>query len=228
MKESQRALERPRVALALVDDHTVVRQGLATLLAQLAPEVEVKSQAASADEALVRLRAAPHDLVLLDVSMPGRSGLDVLKDLLARWPELRVVMLSMHADFTFAERALRGGARGYVLKSEGIEVLVEAIRAVMDGRVYLSRSLADDLIHRWAGGRQPGDGPPVEQLTDREFEVFKLLGEGRDTREVGQALHISARTVETHRQNIRVKLGIKRTRDLYLFAARWLEQHRAG
>lgn len=203
----------------------MVRQGLASLLEQQAPEVVVAGQASSADEALALLRSQRLDVVLLDVSMPGRSGLELLKDLVARWPEVHVIVLSMHADFTFAERALRGGARGYVLKAEGIEAVVDAIRRVLTGTVYLSRSLADDFVQRYAAGGTV-QRAPVERLTDREFEVFKLLGEGLDTREVAAALHISARTVETYRQNIRVKLGMKRVRELYLFAARWVQEHR--
>lgn len=214
-----------RLRVALIDDHAVVRQGLGSLLVQRAPDVVISGEAATAAEGLVLLRDQPHDLVLLDVSLPGRSGLELLKDITVRWPTTPVVFLSMHADFTYAERAIRGGARGYVLKSEGIDAVVAAIRRVIEGAIYVSPVLAERFVQRYAGGAGEGR-TPVERLTDREFEVFKLFGEGLDAREIAAALHISARTVETYRQNIRGKLGTKRVRDLYLFAARWVQEHR--
>lgn len=191
----------------IVDDHSVVRHGLATLLARV-PEFTVCGEAASFDEALAGIEAAKPDLAVIDITLKDRSGLDLIRDLRAKNPDFRALVLSMHDELEYAGRALRVGARGYVMKENADDVLVDAIRAVLRGEVFVSAPAQQRLVQNMAEGNASG-GPAggVSDLTDRERDVFERLGRGFTTKRIADELGLSARTVEVHRANIKRKLG---------------------
>jgi DNA-binding NarL/FixJ family response regulator len=203
----------------LVDDHPLTRHGLAQLIAQQ-PDLVVCAEAGSAEDALKSVRGHQPNLVLVDVILPGKPGLELIKDLTTMFPEVAVLVFSMHDESLYAERALRAGARGYVMKSVGGEEMLKAIRHVLAGKVYLSQELSARILDSLSGNvRRPAGVLSV--LSDREFEVFQLVGEGLPTREIGLRLHISGKTVETHRLSIREKLGLKNPAELTKYAIRW-------
>jgi DNA-binding NarL/FixJ family response regulator len=162
----------------------------------------------------------PH-LVIVDVTLPGKPGLELIKELRTFFPEILLLVVSMHDESLYAERALRAGARGYLMKNEGGDKLLDAIRHVLSGKVYLSESLSDQILDLFSTGRPRRNKTPMGQLTDREFEVFQFIGQGLTTREMSAKLHMSAKTVETHRLHIRAKLGLKTGPELIKYAVRW-------
>ena len=157
------------------------------------------------------------DLVLMDITMPGKSGLELVKDLKALHPQLAILALSMHEETLYAERMLRAGAGGYITKQQPPEELVKAIRQVLDHHVYLSREASEKLLQRFSGKPQ-ANRSPMELLTDREFEIFQLIGQGQTPKEIARQLHLSAKTVAVHNANIRQKLNLKTTAQLIRFA----------
>lgn len=205
--------------ILLVDDHPLMRHGLAQLIDQQ-PDLIVCDEAGSAEEALHHVQALRPDLVLVDVTLPGKPGLELIKDLSTMFPEIAVLVFSVHEESLYAERALRAGARGYLMKSIGGEELLRAIRHVLAGKVYLSPDLSARILDSLSGSlRRPAGVLSV--LSDREFEVFRLVGEGLPTREIALQLHISGKTVETHRLRIREKLGLRNPSELTKYAIRW-------
>jgi DNA-binding NarL/FixJ family response regulator len=184
-------------------------------------DLTVCGEAGDAAQALTAVKTSQPDVVLADVTLPGKHGLELIKDLRALHPEVAVLVVSMHDENLYAERALRAGARGYIMKNEGGEKLIEAVRLVLAGKVYLSASMSARILDSWSGHRrQPGRGH-LSALTDREFEVFQFLGQGLTTAEIGRQLHMSGKTVETHRLHIREKLGLKTGPELIKLAVRW-------
>lgn len=209
-----------RKKLLILDDHPITRYGL-TQLINAEPDLLVCGEAESAQAALAAIKSAPPDLVLADITMPGRSGLEFIKDLRAQYPKIPVLVMSMHDEGIYAERALRCGARGYIMKNQGGEKLLEAIREVLQGRVYVSRDISAALLEA-LGRRGVGVGAATPGgLSDREFEVFQLIGEGLSTRQIGQRLSLSMKTVETHRQAIKRKLKLRTAPELIQQAVRW-------
>jgi len=220
IKKSAKAKQR----ILIVDDHPMMREGLA-LLIDHEPDLTVISQADSAAQALRLMETAVPDLLLLDISLPDRSGLEVIKDVHALYPELPVLVVSMHDESLYAERVLRAGGRGYIMKQEGGKRLMQAIRQVLEGRIYVSEKMSAKILETFSGHK--GDPlSPVENLSDREFEVFQLLGQGRGTREIAQHLHISIKTIEVHRTNIRKKLALSSGSELVHYAIRWTESQK--
>lgn len=210
-----------RQRVLIVDDHPFVRMGLTESLAG-EPGIMVCGAAATAEEALAALDTLHPDIVVTDLTLPGKSGLELVKDLTALKPDLRIIVLSMHDEDIYAERCLRAGAHGYVMKTEGPEKLAAAIRRVLGGEVYVSPKTSARLLRNFAGGREPTAEKPLAQLTDREFEIFQWMGRGLSTREVAERLHLSAKTVETHRVHIKRKLHITSAVELSAFAVRWV------
>ncbi len=205
--------------ILLVDDHPLMCHGMAQLIDQQ-PDLAVCGQAGSAEHALECVRTLRPDLVLVDVTLPGKPGFELIKDLRTMFPEVAILVFSMHDESLYAERSLRAGARGYLMKSAGGEELVKAIRQVLAGKVYLSQDLSARILDSLSGNlRRPAGILSV--LSDREFEVFQLVGEGLPTREIGLRLHISGKTVEAHRLRIREKLGLKNPSELTKYAVRW-------
>lgn len=215
------APDRTRTRVLVVDDHPMMREGLAHLIGD-EPDLAVCGTAENAAAALDAVLREKPDLVLADLTLPDKSGLELIKDLRAVRPDIQILVVSMHDESFFAERALRAGARGYIMKHDDGRRLMEAVRRVLGGGVYVSDRIAARILERATG--QPRIGAsPVEKLSDREFEVFRLIGEGRTTREIADALHLSAKTIEVHRLNIKQKLGLRNASDLIRAAVRWVE-----
>jgi DNA-binding NarL/FixJ family response regulator len=205
----------------IVDDHPVFREGLGKVLAQ-EHDLSICGEAGTAAEASEKIGRLTPDLVLTDIGLPGKSGLDLIQDLRATDPSLPVLVISMHEESLYAERALRAGARGYVMKHEGPLKMIDAIRKVLDGKVSVSEKIAADILDALS---RPGgqDGPAlVGKLSNREFEILRLIGQGKDTGEIATALHLSTKTVDTHRGHIKVKLGFKTTPELIHYAVLWV------
>jgi DNA-binding NarL/FixJ family response regulator len=175
----------------------------------------------SAKEALAAVEKIAPDLVLVDLSMGERSGLELIKDLHALHPHVPILVFSMHYETLYAERALRAGARGYVMKSEGAEKLIGAVRCVLNGAVYLSPVMRDRAVHRFAGGPAAAGADNAAALSDRELEVFELIGQGLGTRQIAERLHLSTSTVETHRSHIKEKLSLGSATELVRSAVEW-------
>lgn len=208
--------------ILIVDDHPMMREGLAQLIEQ-EPDLRACCQADTAAQAMASISANRPDLVLLDISLPDKSGLELIKDVQALHPGLPILVVSMHDETLYAERVLRSGGRGYIMKQEGGKKLMQAIRQVLGGQIYVSEKIGAKILEVFSGRRAQGARSPVEQLTDREFEVFQLLGQGKSTRELAQHLHLSVKTIEVHRANIKKKLTLKSGADLVRYAIRWTE-----
>ncbi len=211
--------------ILIVDDHPMMRQGLAQLI-ENEPDLAACCDADSAAQALKQVAARRPDLVLVDISLPDKNGLELIKDLQAMHPGLPVLVFSMHEESIYVERVLRAGARGYIMKQEGGKQLLHAIRQVLNGQIYVSERMAAKILEIFSGHKAEVSDSPVELLTDREFEIFQLIGAGLGTREIAQRLHLSVKTVEVHRANIKRKLKLKSGADLVRHAIRWEEaQH---
>lgn len=208
--------------ILIVDDHPMMRQGLAQLI-DSEPDLAVFGEADTARQALAQITARQPDLVLLDISLPDKNGLELIKDIHVLCPNVVLLAVSMHDEALYAERVLRAGARGYIMKQEGGKKLLEAIRQVLSGQMYVSEKISAKILEIFSGQRQPGAVSPVERLSDREFEVFQLIGDGKGTREIADHLHLSIKTVEVHRANIKEKLRLKTASDLMRYAVRWSE-----
>jgi DNA-binding NarL/FixJ family response regulator len=213
---------RAKKRLLIVDDHPMMRQGLAQLINHES-DLVVCGEADTAAQALKRISADKPDLVLADISLPDRSGLELIKDVQALNPGLPVLGVSMHDESLYAERVLRAGGRGYIMKQEGGKMLMRAIRQVLSGRIYVSEKMSAKILEIFSGRRADVAQSPVERLSDREFEVFQLVGRGNGTRDIAGQLHLSVKTVEVHRANIKQKLELKRGTDLVRYAIRWTE-----
>lgn len=205
----------------LVDDHPIVITGF-TLMLNAQPDLEVCGTANSAEEALEKVSKANPDLVITDMTLPGRNGLDLLRDLQAVMPGCRVLMVTMHDELLYAERALRAGARGYLMKEAGSEKMLAAIRQVLAGQVSVSERMQAKILSGMIGQQAKASASPIEKLSDREFEIFRLLGEGKTTKEIADQLHLSHKTVAVHRGHIKEKLGVTNANELVHQAVRWV------
>jgi DNA-binding NarL/FixJ family response regulator len=233
MKPSTRKIPAAQAAtparrrILIVDDHPFMRAGLAQLI-ERQPDLLVCGEAGHPAESLQWLATHAADLVLTDMTMPGRSGLDFLKDLQALHPGLPILVVSMHDELVYAERVLRAGARGYIMKEAGGENLLGAIRQVLAGQVYVSPGMSAQLLDSFSGRKTRQSESPFGKLTDREFEVFQLIGRGRSTREIAQQLGLSTKTVDVHRANLKAKLDLQDTTALVRHAVRWVETEGTG
>lgn len=213
--------EPPRQRVLIVDDHPFLRLGLTESLGR-EPGLCVCGAVGTAEEALAALEKFAPDVVVTDLNLPGKSGLELIKDLAHRRPDLPVIALSMHDEEIYAERCLRAGGRGYVRKSEGPEKLAAAIRLVLTGGIHVSAQTSARILEAYSGRRTVPKPSMIGLLTDRELEIFQCLGRGRSTKETADWLHISPKTVETHRMKIKAKLGVATAAELVACAARWL------
>jgi DNA-binding NarL/FixJ family response regulator len=223
----KRAAVGPQKIL-LVDDHPITRQGIAAMIG-LEPDLHVCGEAEDAISAIAAVGRLKPDLVVVDLSLPGRNGLEFLKDLGAQHPGIAALVLSMHDESLYAERAIRAGARGYLMKSAGGLAVMEAIRTVLAGRIFVSPAVSSRILESIARpapteSSQPG-GPDarMRQLSDREFEVFQLIGQGLGTREIAGRLNLGVKTVEAHRAHLEKKLQIRDATALVREAVRWTE-----
>ena len=225
MKKKEKTTGK-RKRILIVDDHPMMRQGLAQLI-NSEPDLSVCCEADNARQAFETMVQNKPDLALVDISLPDRNGIELIKDIRALHPDLPVLVVSMHDESLYAERVLRAGGRGYIMKQEGGRKLMEAIRQVLSGQIYVSEKMSARILEIFSGGRRDNSSP-VGRLTDREFEVFQLIGQGEGTRQIAERLGLSVKTVEVHRANIKEKLGVKGANDLMRFAVRWVDVQGAG
>jgi DNA-binding NarL/FixJ family response regulator len=206
--------------ILIVDDHPMMREGLRTLISR-EQDLSVCGEAETASEALDAAVTLKPDLVLVDITLPGRNGLELIKDLRAVDPALPILVISMHDESLWAERVFRAGARGYIMKREAGPRMIEAIRRVLVGRLYVNEKVSTRIVESLAGRR--AEVSPIAQLSDREFEIFQLIGRGKSTIDIADELHLSRKTVEAHRAKIKEKLDLKTMPELISFASRWLD-----
>jgi DNA-binding NarL/FixJ family response regulator len=225
MKMRKGQAEKTR--LLILDDHPMMRDGLAQLINH-EPDLTVCGQAGTGVEGLELVAKLKPDLLLADISLPDRSGIEVIKDSLALHPEVPVLVISMHDETLYAERILRAGARGYIMKQEGGQKLMAAIRQVLKGQIYVSEKISANILESFSGRTQPTSRTPMQNLSDREFEVLQLIGEGKGTSEIAKQLNLSAKTVEAHRANMKRKLELKTGPELVRYAVRWVETQKAN
>jgi DNA-binding NarL/FixJ family response regulator len=204
----------------VVDDHPIVRQGLA-LLINREPDLMVCGEAEEALSALQAVATLRPDIALVDISLGGPDGLELLKQLRARDAALPVLILSMHDEAIYAERVLRAGANGYIMKQEATEAVLTAIRRILRGEIYVSDLIASRMLRQLARGSQMAKDSPLAALSDRELEVFRLIGEGHGTRQIAGALHLSVKTVESYQAHIKEKLSLRNARELQQHAIEW-------
>jgi DNA-binding NarL/FixJ family response regulator len=203
----------------LVDDHPVMREGLAQLINH-EPDLSICAQYEDAAHAFSAIPTMRPDLAIIDLSLKGSSGLELVKNSRASYPKLLILVLSMYDESLYAERVLRAGAAGYIMKQEASEKVLGAIRQVLDGGIYLSEKMGSRLMHQLIGGKAREAGSSLERLSDRELEVFGLIGQGKGTREIAQQLHLSVKTIESHRAHIKEKLNLKDANELVHTAIR--------
>lgn len=213
--------------ILIVDDHPMMRQGLVQLI-EAEPDLSVCGEAETACEAFEAIAEVKPDLVLADISLPDRSGLELIKDFQSVQPGLPVLVISMHDESLYTERVLRAGGRGYIMKQEGGKKLMQAIRQVLSGQIYVSERMSAQILEIFSGRRAEAESSRMGKLTDREFEVFQLIGQGKGTKEIATGLHLSAKTIEVHRINIKQKLQLKTAPELIRFAVRWVESESAS
>src|SRR5881296_1316765 len=204
---------RPKIKVLLVDDHPILRAGLRRLIDAEA-DMTVCGEAEEGPRAFDLVGTLQPDIAVIDISLKGSNGIELIKNLKARYPELPTLILSMHDESLYAERALRAGSRGYIMKEEAIEQVLTAIRKVLGGEIFLSEKMKSKMLQQMASGRGKVVSSPIEQLTDRELEVFRLIGEGCSTRQIAGQLHLSVRTVEAYREYIKAKLNLKNSTEL--------------
>ncbi|MBI4663032.1 MAG: response regulator transcription factor [Verrucomicrobia bacterium] len=220
MKRKQAPKGQKRILV--VDDHPMMREGLRQLISN-EPDLTVCCEAENAFQCLDTVAHSPPDLVLADITLPGKNGLELIKDIQAMRPGLPVLVISMHDEALYAERVLRAGGRGYIMKQEGGKKLMQAIRQVLSGKIYVSEKISAKILEIFSGRRSETASSPVENLTDREFEVYQLIGQGKSTRQIAEQLHLSVKTVEVHRVNIKGKLKLATASELIRHAVRWVE-----
>ena len=211
----------------IIDDHPVFRYGLAQLVNR-EPDLTVCGEVETTNHALDAVpRMKPH-LVLLDLSMPGKSGLELIKDLRVMCPESAVLVISMYDETLYADRVLRAGAQGYIMKQEVPEKMLEAMREVLDGRISVSQRISAKALDFFAQRRSVNNTSPIERLSDREFEILQLIGQGRENHGIAEQLHLSFKTVHAHRSNIKVKLNLKSDLELIRYSVRWMDSCDVG
>jgi DNA-binding NarL/FixJ family response regulator len=219
---AKKKTEPVKKRVLIIDDHPMMRQGLAQLINN-EPDLCVAWEAGTAGQALDVISTQKPDLVLADISLPDKNGLELIKDIHALSPEASVLVVSMHDETLYAERVLRAGGRGYIMKQQGGKKLMDAVRQVLSGQIYVSEKMSAKILEIFSGRRAGSSASPVGRLSDREFEVFQLIGEGKGTRDIADKLHLSVKTVEVHRANIKEKLDLKTATDLVRYAVRWAE-----
>ena len=216
-----------KARVLIVDDHPMVRYGLAQLINDT-NDVTVCCEAGDVATAIAAVQQHRPDLVIVDIALGGEDGLELIGQLHARWPETRVLALSMHSEVLYAERALSAGASGYVTKQEPPEQVIKALRRVLAGRIYVGEAVKERLIEGMAGRRDEQGRPSIESLTDRELGVLRLIGSGQASSEIADQLHLSIKTVNAHREHIKNKLNVRTGAKLARYATLWLEREQRG
>jgi DNA-binding NarL/FixJ family response regulator len=212
--------------ILLIDDHPIMRHGLAQLL-RMEEGLEICGEAGSAREGIEAIPKVSPDLVILDLTLPDRHGLELLKDIQVQHPGMRCLVLSMHDEALYAERALRAGARGYIMKEVAADHLVTAVRKILSGGIFISEAISARMIEQLSSAHNRGGPAGIETLTDRELEVLGMIGTGTPTKLIAERLGISVRTVEAHRAHIKEKLAITDGAALVRYAVQWSENQRS-
>lgn len=213
--------EAEQLRIVIVDDHPIVRKGLVGMINQEA-DMKVCAEAEDFHQGLDAIRQHKPDVAIVDLTLGGLSGLELIKQVRAMQPQVQMLVLSMHDEMLYAERVLRAGARGYIMKQEGTDRLTTAIRTIMRGEIYVSERMAARMLGKFVGGKREGGTSPLDRLSDRELEVFELLGRGLGTRQVAEKLCVSIKTVESHREHIKLKLQLKNANELIQHATQWV------
>ncbi len=207
----------------IVDDHPLMRKGMAmTLQSEL--EFDVAGQSETAEEALQNILDLKPDLAVIDISLPGMNGIELIKNLLSQLPDLKILVVSRHDEELYAERAIRAGAKGYLMKLEAGDTLVKAARQILNGGIFLSEEIGSQIIMKMTTGKGNSSSDPLELLSDRELEVFELTGKGETTKDIAQKLHVSVKTVESYRARIKEKMDLKSANELLRRAVQWVEK----
>jgi len=216
---------RKKYGIIVVDDHPLFRKGVVQMLSQ-EPDFEVRAEAENSPSALELMRHTQLDLAIVDIGLHGSAnGIELTKSIKAEHPQMPVLVLSMHDESLYADRALRAGARGYLMKREALDSALTAVRTVLAGEIFLSPDMAKRIIAEHVGGGASGRSA-IEKLTDRELEVLQLIGDGREVRDIAAELHLSPKTVEAHRANIKEKLNLANAREVARFATNWVNDQR--
>ena len=216
-----------KIKILLVDDHPLVREGVANLINQQ-PDLEVCGEAGNEPQALELIGATRPDVAVVDISLENGSGIELIKSIKANHPSVAMLALSMHDESLYAERVLRAGARGYLMKREAAKKVIHGIRAVLAGQLYVSEKIAAMMAEKFVEGRTAASGSPVEQLSDRELEVFQLLGRGHSTRQIADHLHVGFKTVQAYCARIKEKLKLANATELLREAFRWHESQQTN
>jgi DNA-binding NarL/FixJ family response regulator len=216
--------ESAKYRVLIVDDHPIVRRGLVELIGQ-EPDLEVCGEAADTSEALRQLAATQPHVVIVDISLKSGHGIDLIEQIKAKDEHVRMLVSSIYDESLYAERALRAGAMGYVNKQEATEKVVEAVRQVLRGEIYLSTRMSNRLLHSVVGGDRLEQNP-IEGLSNRELEVFEMIGQGLTTKQIAGKLHLSPKTIETHREKIKMKLNLANSTELSHRAVQWVSENR--
>ena len=213
------------IRIFIVDDHPLLRQGLIGLISTQ-PDFEVCGEASGVAEARQIAATARPDVAIVDLTLKDGNGIELIKEFREQYPQLKILVVSMHDELLFAERALRAGAVGYVSKHEAIRTIVQAVRTVLGGKLYLSQTMTERMVNMAVGAKSNGARSPMERLTDREIEIFEMIGQGLTSRQIARHLELSPKTVETHREHIKEKLELKNATELTKHAVQWvLENH---
>jgi DNA-binding NarL/FixJ family response regulator len=216
----ERPVQTAKKTVLVVDDHPLMRQGLALLINQQ-QDMQVCGEAEEAQAAMQAIAQRRPDIIILDISLNGPDGLEVMKSIRATNPDLPVLILSMHDEAIYAERALRARANGYIMKQEATEKVLVAVRRILNGDIYLSDRMSNKMLQQYIGGAPSMIQSRIAALSDRELEVFRLIGEGRATREIAEELHLSIKTVETYQAHLKEKLALRTGRELIQHAIQW-------
>src|SRR5262245_23152741 len=227
VNKHQSSIRKGKARVLLVDDHPILRKGLAQMI-NMEQDLTVCGEAEEAGKAFELVGTLTPDVAVVDISLKTGNGIELVKNIKARYPDLPVLVLSMHDESLYAERALRAGSLGYIMKEEAIEQVILAIRKVLHGEIFLSEKMKSKMLQQMANGKGKVVSSPIEQLTDRELEVFRLIGEGYSTRQIAGQLHLSVRTVEAYREYIKSKLGLKNATELVQHAFHWVHHDAAA
>ncbi|HTD86306.1 MAG TPA: response regulator transcription factor [Candidatus Binatia bacterium] len=227
-KQNQPTIRKGKARVLLVDDHPILRKGLAQMI-NMEQDMTVCGEAEEAGKAFELVGTLQPDVAVVDISLKTGNGIELVKNVKARYPELPILVLSMHDESLYAERALRAGSLGYIMKEEATEQVLVAIRRVLKGEIFLSEKMKSRMLQQLTtGGRNKVVVSPIENLTDRELEVFRLIGEGRSTRQIAGELHLSVRTVEAYREYIKSKLNLRNATELVQHAFHWVHHEAAA
>ncbi len=212
-----------KIKVFIVDDHALMRRGLADLV-NSEEDLSVCGEAEDAPNALSGVSKTSPDLLIADMSLRGSSGIELIKNVKVLYPDLPILVLSMHDENIYAQRVLRAGAKAYVMKQEAADRVLQAIRKILKGEIYVSERVGTQMLQQIVRGRSPTESSPIDRLSDRELEVVQLIGRGRTTREIAKNLNVSIKTIESHRAHLKEKLDLKNATELVQFCVQWVEQ----